>query len=116
VKRLTPRQIALKCARIANRMKAENITVLNVKRIFDLADYFVITSATSRLHARSIAREIEAELDRIGVSPLGVEGFESASWILLDYTDVVVHIFLEEMREFYDLEVLWGDARRIKWR
>ena len=112
----TPRQIALKCARIANRMKANDITVLNVKRIFDLADYFVITSATSKLHARSIAREIETELDKMKITPLGIEGFETASWILLDYTDVVVHIFLEETRQFYDLEMLWGDARRIKWR
>lgn len=115
MKNRTPRQIALKCARIANRMKGEDITVLNVKRIFELADYFVITSATSKLHARAIAREIETELDKMGLAPLGVEGFDSAFWILLDYTDVVVHIFLKEMREFYDLELLWGDARSVKW-
>ena len=116
MRRLTPRRIALKCARIANRMKADRIVVLNVKRVFDLADYFVIASATSRLHARSIAREIETELHKQGIAPMGVEGLDDASWILLDLTDVVVHIFLEETRDFYDLEMLWGDARRIKWR
>ncbi len=113
---LTPRRMALECARAAHRTKADRITVLNVSRVFPLADYFVIVSCTSRIHAKSVAAEIENTLAARGARPFGVEGLAEGGWILLDYADVVVHIFLEEIRAYYDLEILWGDARSIKWR
>ena len=113
---LRPRDVAILSARIAHRMKGEEIVVFNVRRIFPLADYFVIVTTRSRLHAQSLCSEIEHRLKEKGLLLSGMEGYEDGRWILMDYDDVVVHIFLEEVREFYDLEMLWGDARRIKWR
>lgn len=113
---LRPRDLALLCARTAYKMKGEEIVVFNVRKIFPLSDYFVIVTVNSRLHAQSLSLEIEHRLKDQQLHPLGVEGYEDGRWILMDYGDVIVHIFLKEVREFYDLEMLWGDARRIKWR
>jgi ribosome-associated protein len=95
---------------------AQNIVVMNVSRVFLIADYFVICSSNSSVQAKSIALEIEEELQKRGIGLIGKEGIEDARWILLDSGSIVVHIFEEESREFYDLESLWGDARTIKWQ
>ena len=77
------------------------------------ADYFVVSSGTSRRHVKALAQHLEEEMARAGVKPLGVEGLQDAHWILLDFNDVVVHIFLQPLREFYDLEGLWAEAERL---
>lgn len=87
--------------------------ILGVKGMCGFADYFVICSGTSRRHVMALAQHLEEELAQAGVKPLGVEGLQDGHWILLDFNDVVVHIFLQPMREFYDLEGLWAEAERL---
>jgi ribosome-associated protein len=93
--------------------KAEEPVVLDLRELTSLADFFLILTANSDVHARTIADEIKKELKERGVNPINVEGYDNANWILLDYGDVVVHIFKPEIRELYNLESLWMDAPRI---
>ncbi|MEO0102288.1 MAG: ribosome silencing factor [candidate division WOR-3 bacterium] len=92
--------------------KGEDILALNLKRLSPITDYFVITTANSSVHAQSLADTILEGLKKEGQLPHHIEGYTGAQWILLDYIDCVVHIFLKEIREFYGLERLWGDAPR----
>ncbi len=85
-----------------------------MRALVDYADYLLIVSAESSVQVRAIADEVEAALKRDGVRPWHVEGREDSRWVLLDYSDFVVHVFIEEAREFYDLERLWGDAGRVE--
>ncbi|MDI6853576.1 MAG: ribosome silencing factor [Deltaproteobacteria bacterium] len=87
--------------------------VLGVKGMCGFADYFLICSGTSRRHVAALAQHVEEAMDEAGVKPLGTEGLQDGHWVLLDYNDLVIHIFLQPMREFYDLEGLWADAERI---
>ena len=93
--------------------KAEEPVVLDLRGLTSLADYFVILSATSETHARTVADEIKKKLKEEGVIPVSVEGYDTAGWILLDYGDVIVHVFRPEVRELYNLESLWMDAPRL---
>jgi ribosome-associated protein len=90
--------------------------VLDISRLLFLTDYFVIATADNSIQLRAIADEIERRLGEAGLKPLGVAGRQEARWVLLDYVDVVVHLFLPEARSYYDLELLWGDAPRARWR
>jgi ribosome-associated protein len=90
--------------------KGYDIRLLNLKSISTIADYFIICSAGSDVQVKAIADEIDKKLRDQGIKCLFKEGYESMNWILLDYFDVVVHIFREESRKFYNLEKLWGDA------
>jgi len=77
----------------------------------------VITSASNTRHVRTLVEEVEKALkERHGVAPLRVEGLSDASWVLMDYSDFIVHVFLQEMRDYYDLEHLWSGAPRVPWR
>lgn len=87
--------------------------ILGVKGLCGFADYFLICSGTSRRHVVALAQHLDEEMARAGVKPLGAEGLQEGHWILLDYNDLVVHIFLQPMREFYDLEGLWAEAERV---
>lgn len=81
-----------------------------------IVDWFVIASAGNPRQVRTIAEEVEAQVKRqSGEGPLRVEGMDDARWVLLDFGDVVVHVFLEEVRAFYELERLWGDVERLDW-
>ncbi len=93
--------------------KAKDLVVLNVKEISAFTDYFIICSGTSDRQVRAIASHIRESLKKAGLIPLGVEGEKEGKWILLDYDDVIVHVFLEAIRTFYDLERLWSEAPRI---
>jgi len=86
---------------------------LDVQEISSFTAYFLICSGRSDRQVQAIARSIEDDLKKMGVRPLGMEGFEGGKWILVDYDDVVVHVFLDPVREFYDLEGLWLDAPRV---
>ncbi len=90
--------------------KARDIDVIDISEISSLADYFVICSGTSTIHIRTLADELEEKMGEAGRQCLRKEGYESARWILLDYGDVVVHIFHEADRKFYNLERLWADG------
>ena len=90
-----------------------NIKLIEIGDISSLADYMVIATGTSSTHVKAIADEVEYQLDEAGISVSHIEGYRSNSWILLDYVDVIVHIFSDEAREFYDLERLWQDGKEI---
>lgn len=90
--------------------KAKDINIINIEEISVLADYFVICSGTSTTHIRTLADELETKMEKSGYKCSHVEGYNSARWILLDYGEVVVHIFHEEDRKFYNLERLWSDG------
>lgn len=90
--------------------------VLDLREVSTFTDFFVICSATSEPQLKAIAGEIEAQLKKDhGVRPVAVDGFPASQWIVIDYMQVIVHIFHSEKREFYSLEDLWGDAPRIAW-
>ncbi|GAB6065053.1 ribosome silencing factor [Aquifex pyrophilus] len=94
--------------------KAENIVILDVSNLTNLADYFVIATANSPTHARALADYLEEELEKRGYTVDHVEGKEYGNWILLDLIDTIVHIFTPETREYYGLEWIWADAKRVE--
>ena len=94
--------------------KAIDLVVLKLIEITSFADYFVICSGTSTRQVQAIANEIEDRLRSEKVRPLNIEGYQNAEWILLDYGSMIVHVFSEKSRQFYDLERLWGDAEKLE--
>ncbi|WP_440448770.1 ribosome silencing factor [Ruminococcus intestinalis] len=100
-------------AKAISSKKGLNIKLIEIGDISSLADYMVIATGTSSTHVKAIADEVEYQLDEAGISVSHIEGYRSNSWILLDYVDVIVHIFSDEAREFYDLERLWQDGKEI---
>ena len=94
--------------------KALHPVVLDVRELSSVADAFVICSGRSNRQVKAIAEHIQVELKKQGVRPLGVEGVNEGHWVLMDYDHVIIHIFYEPVRSFYDLEGLWVDAKRIK--
>lgn len=111
---LTSRQKAILIARAAEDKKAEDAIVLDMRKVSTFCDYFVIASGGSDRKVKAIADGIEEALNKSGFSVHHKEGYEGASWILLDCDNVVAHIFYEQAREFYLLERLWSDAARVK--
>jgi ribosome-associated protein len=105
---------ALEITRAALDRKAYDLIVLEVGALTSIADYFVICSGRSDTQVEAIADGIEEHLGRHGVKPLSVEGQTRAQWVLMDYADVVVHVFHVPVREFYDLERLWTRAPRVE--
>jgi ribosome-associated protein len=90
--------------------KAKNLIILKVKELSSFTDYFIICSGTSDRQVKGIAASIEETLKKSGIQPLGIEGENTGNWILMDYGDVIIHIFYEPTREFYDIERLWSDV------
>ena len=106
-------EIAKHCARAALDKKAEDLNILDVHAISSFADYFVIMSGRSTRHVQGLAEAVESELRTKRMSNANTEGLQEGLWVLLDYDDVIVHIFYKETRGFYDLEGLWHDAPRV---
>ena len=106
---------ALFCAQAALDHKAIDLAILEVKKLSSFADYFVISSGSSDRQVQAIASHIEEKLGKQGLHPLGIEGKREGRWVLLDYGDVIIHIFYQPIREFYDLERLWSDAPKVEW-
>lgn len=104
---------SLLCLKTAIEKKALNPVLLELKEITSFTDYFLLLSGKSDRQVQAIAQAIEEALKKRGIRPLGQEGTLVGKWVLMDYEDVVVHIFLEPVRKFYDLEGLWVDAPRI---
>lgn len=114
--RLPPgKERAIECARIASDLRCNEIVILEVQRIIGWTDYLVIATGGSQRQMASVADEINKRMKAIGDKPLAFDGYESGGWMVLDYGDVVVHLFDEEKREYYQLERLWEDAPRIDW-
>ena len=111
---MTSFEKAVFAAKILDSKKASQIEVISVKGISDITDYFVIASGSVNTHVHSLADELEIKLRENGILPLHIEGYASGNWVLLDYTDVIVHIFTPDTRDFYDLGRLWNDGERIK--
>ncbi len=107
-------QLADLCARIAADNKGEDIVILDVRKISSFTDFFVILSGRSTRHVQALAESLENELRSKRVSSSRAEGLSEGKWVLLDFADVVVHIFYHEQRDFYDLEGLWHDAPRVE--
>ncbi|MCA9795398.1 MAG: ribosome silencing factor [Candidatus Eremiobacteraeota bacterium] len=103
-------QIAQTAADTAVDKRASDVLILDVGKISVLCDYFVVSSAPTRVQTRDIARSIEDALNKKGHQKRRIQGLEEGAWILIDYGDVVIHVFLQQEREFYDLEGLWKEA------
>ncbi|MDD4773459.1 MAG: ribosome silencing factor [Eubacteriales bacterium] len=98
---------------VLDEKKAHEIKLLHVENKTIIADYFIICSGTSNTQIKSLANEVEFKLQESGINPSHIEGADEASWILLDYSSVIVHIFNRETRNFYNLEKLWKDSEEI---
>jgi len=101
-------------AKIANDKKGENIIILNIGKVSNITDYFVIVSAESSKRVETIAEAIAEEFKKNKLSIVHFEGFNDCLWVLLDASDVILHIFRSDMREFYALERLWSSAEQVK--
>jgi ribosome-associated protein len=110
---LTSRTLAKKIAEFAHSKKAFDVVLMDLRKLRAPADFFVVCSADSDTHAKAIADAVRVGAEEIGVSLWHSEGFRSLTWVLLDYVDVVVHVFKKDVRPFYNLERLWGDATLI---
>ena len=110
------RELTRVAARAAAEKKGENTVILEVGSVLAITDAFVITGASNERLVKTIAEEVEAKIKEAGgPAPIRVEGLSDAQWVLLDYGDFVVHVFLDETRRYYDLERLWADAPVIEW-
>jgi ribosome-associated protein len=110
------KKLALLCRELADNRKAENIEVIEVKKVSSICDYFVVATGTSEPHLRAISDEITDKLAEQGLAPHAVDGTVQTSWVVLDYFDVIVHLMRAEVREKYNLETLWGEVPRLKPR
>ncbi len=114
--RASARDLAIAAARAADDKGAHDIVVLEVGDVLVVADEFVIVSASNDRQVKAIVDDIERAVDEVGYGkPLRVEGLDDRHWVLIDYGDVVVHVFLEETRAYYELERLWSDVPRLEW-
>lgn len=110
---LTAKEVAYEVTKALDEKKGGNITLLRVNSVSSLADYFLICTGTSNTHVKTLCDYAEFTLEQLGEPMLGREGHRGNSWELLDYGSLVVHVFTEEAREFYNLERIWGDAERV---
>ena len=94
--------------------KANNIVILDISEISEISDYFIICSGSNQNQVQAIADNVEEELGKKDIKGKKIEGFKCAEWILMDYSDFVIHIFSDEQREFYGLEKIWSDAKRVE--
>lgn len=109
--KITPRRLARLAGQFALEKKALDVKILDLRKLSSVCDFFVICSASVDVQAKAIADWITENLQQRGINYWHSEGYRACRWILLDYVDVVVHIFLPQVREFYGLESLWGDAK-----
>ena len=110
---MTTLETARAAAKALSERKGIDIKLIKITDISSIADYFVIATGSSTTHVKSLADNVEFRLDNLGVSVSHIEGYRSDSWILLDYVDVIVHVFSEEARDYYSLERLWQDGENV---
>ena len=110
---LTPKEIAYAVTKALDEKKGMNIKLLKIDKVSSLADYFLICTGTSNTHVKTLCDYAEYAMEQLGESMLGREGHRGNTWELLDYGSVVIHVFTEEARKFYDLERLWADAEQV---
>ena len=111
------RKLALLCRELADNKKAEDIVILDLRKISSITDYFVICTGTSEPHLRAIVDEIQEHLrEEYQLTARGTDGGINTNWVVMDYFDVIVHVMRADVRELYNLEDLWGDAPQVKTR
>jgi len=110
---LTPKEIAYEATKALDSQKGRDIRLMKVDRVSSLADYFLICTGTSNTHVRTLCDCAEVTLERLGETMLGREGHRGNSWELLDFGTIVIHVFTQEAREYYNLERLWADAEQV---
>ena len=108
---MSAKKLLKKIVLLSEDKKAENIVAMDVSKITSLSEYFILCSASNLIQVKAIADNIK---DNVDENPWKTEGYDNGTWIILDYVDIVVHIFLDEMREYYDLERIWFDAKVVK--
>jgi ribosome-associated protein len=108
---LRTKTLAKKIARYALGKKAHDVTIMDLRKVTDMADFFVICSADSDVQVKAVADAIADGTESMGISAWHSEGLTNRQWVLLDYVDIVVHVFHKEVRKYYGLEKLWGDAK-----
>ena len=107
------KELAMQIAKLLDSKKATRVKVLKVRDLTVLADYFVIASGTSSTHVKSLAEEVEFQFKEKGVAPIRTEGFNTQNWFILDYANVIVHVFSPDARDYYDLDHLWADGEDV---
>ena len=108
------KEMAMIAVAALEEKKAKDIKILDISGVSVLADYFIIASGSNRNQVQAMADNVEEVLGKAGVHPKQIEGYQTANWILMDYGDVVIHIFDEENRLFYDLERIWRDGKVVE--
>ena len=109
------RQFAVELARIAHDNRCEDVLALDLRGISPVMDFTVIATGTSDRQLRAVADAMRDYARKLGRRPMGYAGHEAATWIVIDYVDVVIHLFARPCRDYYDLELLWGDAPQVQW-
>ena len=109
--KIDSKTLAIEIAKILDKKKAVDVRVLKVESLTVLTDYFVIASGTSTTQVGALADEVEYELSQKGLEPYSTEGHDTKNWVLLDYSNVIVHVFVPNTRTYYDLEHLWADGQ-----
>ena len=107
--------LAIELARLAHDHKSQDVVVMDLRGISSVTDFVVICTGTSARQMRAVADRAIEYGKRIGEKPFGINGYDAGTWVLVDFIDVVLHVFAKPHREYYDLELLWGDAERLKW-
>ena len=111
---MTSQELAKKAYEYIDEKKGIDIKIIDISKISVLADYFIIAGGSNMKQIQSIADNIEEKLGKQGIAPKSVEGYQGSNWILMDYRDVIIHIFNQEDRLFYDLEIIWMDGNVIE--
>lgn len=111
---MNSKELARMACEALEEKKALEVKIINIEKVSTLADYFIIASGSNRNQVQAMADNVDEILGKAGVEPKQVEGYRTANWILMDYRDVVIHIFDEENRLFYDLERIWRDGAAIE--
>lgn len=112
---MTPKERAIEIANILDNKKGEDIKVLHIGDLTSIGDYFIVATGNSSTQVKALTDEVDRVLSAEGIEPKRIEGMSGSNWILMDYYEVIVHIFQKEAREFYQLEKLWGDAPQVEY-
>lgn len=110
---MTQNEMLKKIIKTLDSKKAEEIKAIKIKDLTILADYFIIANGTSTTHTKTLAEEVEYQLSQEGIEPNRTEGYNGSNWVILDYGDIVVHVFYKETRDYYQLERLWSDGEMV---
>ena len=111
---MTSKELAVKIAAILDNKKAKDVTLVDIEKLSIVADYFVICSGNSTLQVRALSDEVEEQLENMGIAKLRQDGYRESRWVVMDYGNVIVHIFHAQEREVYNIERLWADGNNIE--